>query len=336
MNVSAATDRLRRVLVVTILLVLLGAGSAAACWTAQARVEAGAEAASIGLEQSLLLEEGTSPLAGTYSAENLMLAGSVSIANTGTREAIYSLAVHPGSATSSALPAALRITAAPVSSAQECSPRAPLDSARTGILEGGAVLEGEVGAGASITVCVQTSLTAADHAALADGQLELMITSSLAYAKAAHWQIQADQAMSIIQAVEAAPPVEDTLEEMICRADGPWEPQLEFSREENEKDRNPIKYRMFISPASHPEKRIPLAYKPTKGWYTVVHLSNTASEMKELVGSEHGGYGNAWLHVEKKLPGRTDWTPAAQGKFHTTPTTPEDANAMGVYCGWQG
>src|SRR5699024_8084247 len=105
--------------------------------------------------------------------------------------------------------------------------------------------------------------------------------------------------------------------------------------EEVEKDRNPVKYRMSIAHADSPDERIELTGQPTDGWYTVVHLRNTSREVTQLVTSNSGGYGNAWLYVEKKPPGRSGWEPAAQGTFHTTPTVPGAGDVTGVHCGWQ-
>lgn len=335
MSLSAVLHRVRRLAVATLLLVLLGAGSAAAYWTTQASLESRATAATVGLEQSLTLTDGASPLAGTYSAENLALAGTVTITNTGSRAAEYTLAIGPGSASSPALPAAVQVAAAPVADALDCSPGATLSGARTGTLETGVTLRGELGVGVTATVCVQTSLTSAAHATLPDGTLELAMTSSLAYAQAAQWQIAADQVMTVTQSVQAAAPVDPGVEAMTCLQDGPWEIQLGFSPEEVEKDRNPVKYRMFIAHADSPDERIELTGQPTDGWYTVVHLRNTSSEVTQLVTSNSGGYGNAWLYVEKKLPGRSGWEPVAQGTFHTTPTVPGAGEVTGVHCGWQ-
>lgn len=335
MTLSAMTDRLRRLAVVTLLLVLLGAGSAAAYWTAQATAHSRATAASVGLEQALQTTGGSSPLAGTYSAEQLALAGTVTLTNTGSRAAEYTLDVAPGPASSPTLPAAVQIAAAPVTRALDCSPQAALSGARTGTLGAGLSLRGELDAGATATVCVQTSLTAAAHATLPDGTLELAMTASLEYAKASQWQLTADRAMTVTQTVKAAAPVETGVETMTCRVDGPWEPQFAFSPEKNEKDRNPIKYRMFIAHAKSPDERIQLTNQQTQGWYTVVHLPNSSSEVKQLISSRSGGYGNAWLYVEKRLPGKSDWAPVAQAKFHTTSTIPGVGSATGVYCGWQ-
>lgn len=152
MTLSAMTDRLRRLAVATLLLVLLGAGSAAAYWTAQATAHSRATAASVGLEQALPLTGGSSPLAGTYSAEELALAGTVTITNTGSRAAEYTLEVAPGQASSPVLPAAVQIAAAPVTRALDCSPQAAQSGARTGTAEVGLSLHGELAAGATATV----------------------------------------------------------------------------------------------------------------------------------------------------------------------------------------
>ena len=336
MTLSAMTDRLRRLAVATLLLVLLGAGSAAAYWTAQATAHSRATAASVGLEQALPLTGGSSPLAGTYSAEQLALAGTVTITNTGSRAAEYTLEVAPGLASSAALPAAVQIAAAPVARALDCSPQAALSGARTGNAGAGLSLHGELAAGATATVCLQTSLTAAAHASLPAGTLELAMTSSLEYARASQWQLTADRAMSVTQTVKPAPPAEPEAKTMTCRVDGPWEPQLAFTSPNGKKDasyRDQVQYRMFIAHADTPKARIALPNTSTTDWYTAVHLSNTSSTVKKLTASS--GHGNAWLYVEMKLPGTSDWAPVATGKFHTTPTVAQDRNATGVYCGWQ-
>src|SRR5699024_1756266 len=235
----------------------------------------------------------------TYSAENLALAGTVTITNTGSRAAEYTLTIAPGPASSPALPAAVQIAAAPMAGALDCSPGATLNGARTGTLATGLTLRRELGAGATATAAVQTSPTPAAHA------------------------------------TPRRRPRRPGGGAMHCLQGGAWEVPLGFPPEEGEKGRHPVKDRMFLPPGGSPDERIELTSQPTDGWYTVVHLRNTSSEVTQLVTSNSGGYGNAWLYVEKKLPGRSGWEPAAQGTFHTTPTVPGAGDVTGVHCGWQ-
>src|SRR5699024_12612959 len=133
-------------------------------------------------------------------------------------------------------PSGVQYAAASMAGAVAWRRGATLSRACRGTLETGLPLHGALGAGATATVCVQTSRTSAAHATLPDGTLELAMTSSLAYAQAAQWQIAADQAMTVTQSVQAAAPVDPGVEAMTCLQDGPWEIQLGFSPEEVGKD----------------------------------------------------------------------------------------------------
>lgn len=326
--------RARWIAVLTALLLLIGTSSAAAYWAATAGVQAEASAADVGLEQELLLtgEPPISPLSGTYAAENSTLAGAVSITNTGTRAADYTLTVRKGSSGNSDLAGAIQVAATPVTSSEKCTPGALLAGATIGALPLTIEGTGKIEAGTSSIVCVETSLAADDISRFADQQVELEISTALEYAAEEQWKIGTDQAMPIAQVVEADPVA--GVEQMFCAMDGPWELQLGFTGENEQPSKEAVQYRAFIAHANQPDVKLPLSNTQTTGWHTRVHISNTNADVTALVNSDHGGHGNAWVYVEKKFPEDADWTPEAQGKFHITPTTPEDKNAKGVYCGW--
>lgn len=326
--------RVRWISVLVALVLLVGTGTASAYWAATARVDTDVSAADVGLEQKLLLtgEAPDSPLSGTYTADNSTLAGVVSITNTGTRAAGYTLTVRGAPSGNSNLTAAIQVAAAPVTSTEKCTPGATLAEPTSGALP--LTVEGKekIEADATVVVCVLTSLAASDLSRFADQRVELEISTALEFAAAEQWRIGADRAMTVVQSVEADPFA--GVEQMFCAVEGPWEPQLGFTGESEGPAKDAVRYRAFIAHANQPDAKLPLRHSQTTGWHTRAHISNTDADVSALVNSEHGGYGNAWVYVEKTLPGDAGWTPEARGKVRITPSTPEDKNAKGVYCGW--
>ena len=198
-----ARSRLSLVAGLTAFLTLVGGGGALALWSTSASVNSTASAATTGLTQAL---QAGDTLKVTYSASVLGAAGAVTIANTGSRSASYALAITAASTTIAALPAAVSVAAAAVASVAACTTSAALTSPTTGVLSTTTAVTptGTVAAGASVVVCVKTSMTATNVTTYADGSLQLSLQSSLAYGTGpGQWAVTAT-AVQVQQKVASA------------------------------------------------------------------------------------------------------------------------------------
>lgn len=164
----------------TAFLTLVGGGGALALWSTSATVTSTAGAATTGLTQTL---QSGDTLKVTYSSTVLAAAGAVTIANAGSRAATYSLAIKAASPTIAALPAAVSVSAAAVASVAACTTSATLTTPTTGVLSTTTAVtpSGSIAAGASVVVCVKTSMTATNVNTYADGSLQLSLQSALSY-----------------------------------------------------------------------------------------------------------------------------------------------------------
>jgi hypothetical protein len=318
--------RLRIVLTLALTLMLIGTAAASAYWTATTQVDGAASAASVGLEQNA---DGAAGLATTYSAENLTAAGSITIKNVGSRDAAYTLdVVAERVATAASFANSLQVIAAPVSALEGCTDGAALAGAHSGGLP--FALEGTIAAGETLVLCVQTSLEAQPLAELGWQELELSLSSTLVYAEGEAWAV-GSPAYSVRQNVEEA--AVDYGATMTCgsKSDAPWYVEQTFP--ENTGLQGRTTYRVYLARESTPTERV--AYRnPPRGWDTVVRFHHNSSEVSGFVRSPHGGYGNAWVFVEKQVKGSSEWTPAAVGKVRFLD---HDGNHPGTYinCGWR-
>lgn len=318
---------LRWIAVLATLLLVAGTGAASAYWTAQAQLSAAASAATIGIEQQLLPDPQTSALSTTYSAENLIAAGAVSIENTGSREATISLDVRAASPNSTGLTSALRVAIAPVASEAQCIPGAELAGTTTGALP--LTYEGELAAGASIVLCVQTSLTPGDAAARGGEQAELTLASTLAYGADGAWTLHgpAERVMQHVEQPEKDPFAD--AEPMICSGND-WYVEMRFSLPSQENQLQGVEYRTFLAHEETPGVRTTFPARDLSAYHTTVQLPGTS--VRPFVESEDGGIGNTWVYVEQRFAGDHAWTPAAVGRFSTSNTSTGDVL---VHCGWQ-
>lgn len=180
--------RLRAIVVLSVFFSLVAGTGAFAYWGASDRVEASASSATVGQTQS------ATSLNHVYNAVNHTVAGSVTIENTGSREATYALVLAAKQATQADLPAAISIRVAPVTDAESCTPEAELESPTTGTfsLDGSFEVSGAIEAAGTVVLCVQTSMTPADSAALANESAEFTLRTGLDYAASDGWQTTAD------------------------------------------------------------------------------------------------------------------------------------------------
>lgn len=177
------TARAKLVAAVTALLIVLGAGSAAAYWTASAQLDGTAKAAQPKLSQIDTL----SGLAKEYTAGALTTAGTTVIRNDSTAPArSYTLTVDAPSSTR--LSAALTVSISEVDDAAKCRPDAILPALAKGRLPLKLVAQRNFpGEGSSVILCVQTSLPANDVFLYGGERAGITVISSLSYAAGDKW-----------------------------------------------------------------------------------------------------------------------------------------------------
>src|SRR5699024_210309 len=141
----------------------------------------------------------------TYTADALTHSRTVSLTNTGSRAAGYTLTVRPATSATTGLPAAVRVVAAPVAARQDCTPQKRLEHAGTGTLARSVDVTGQVSAGSTVELCVQTSLEAAGVRTFADAQLAFELTTTLTYADAEQWTLRGPSPMTVAQRVAPDP-----------------------------------------------------------------------------------------------------------------------------------
>lgn len=185
--------RVRLIALVSVVLVVAGGGGAAAYWSGQAQLQAQAGTATTGVRAAVLPTATTSPLIATYTAGHTRSAGALQIQNAGSRSATLEVAVSAESPSVAGLPASIGVAMAPVATEAACTAQATLASPTTGQLSTAASITftGTIAAGASVVVCVQTTLPAQSQASFADGQVTLVLAPSLRYAAAAAWTVAA-------------------------------------------------------------------------------------------------------------------------------------------------
>lgn len=189
-----ATKRLGLIAAGTALLMLIGGTGAFAYWFASSQLAVSGSSATVGIEQVVHpAGDSQTPLAATYSASALTAAGAVSITNTGSREAVYSLALQAASATEPSLPGAIIVAVAPVANEAMCTPDAALSDPVTGALsaESAVTATGEAAAGATVILCVQTSISAATAAEHQGEELSITLQSLMEYAPYDAWRLGA-------------------------------------------------------------------------------------------------------------------------------------------------
>jgi hypothetical protein len=215
------TDRLKLVAAVTALLILIGAGSAAAYWTAAAQLDGKASAARTQVSQMDDLDD----LAIEYTAGALTTAGTTTIRNDGTAPGRYTLTV--AAKMSTALARALTVSISEVATAEECAPESLLSPLVEGSLSPSDLrlsAEGDLAAdgadGDTVILCVRTSLPTQAVFLLGDEQANISVTSSLSYADGEQWTVSPSEEVggTILQSV-AGDPVDDSTR-MTCERNG--------------------------------------------------------------------------------------------------------------------
>jgi len=182
--------RLAAVAGLTAFLVLAGGGAAAGLWVAHTPLGVQAGAASTGIGQSgdlsglnVVYDEA----AGVYAA-----AGAVTLTNTGSRAASYSLTATAVDPSVPNLPGAVSIAVGSVPGAGSCSSTATLGAPASGNLASPFVYDSsgsamQLAAGQSVVLCVQTSLSPSVIEYYGATSLSIAIHGALRYAAGSAW-----------------------------------------------------------------------------------------------------------------------------------------------------
>ncbi|MER7795864.1 hypothetical protein [Microbacterium sp. NPDC096154] len=281
--------RLRRSPLITALVVVLtlvGGGGAAAFWSAQARLDGTANAATVGVTQKLLPEGQKSPLAMTYSGTALQAAGAVSIVNRGSRAASYTATVAADATkTSAALRSGIRVWVEPVSHVSACTPQSPPADAVT--LDNRVTAVGQIGASSTtqtesqVILCVRTAISPGTLISEGGQRAELTVQSQLTYAPGEDWTVTTEAA-ALTQDVAA-------LSHMRCE-----EPLLSASARLTFSQASGATYRVFVAPAGAPDAREQVQNPSIQSGRLTLRHANFPSPN-----------GNFWVTVERVDAGGT-------------------------------
>lgn len=169
-------SRMSLLAVFTVVLTLVGSGAAIGLWSSSTTLGSTAKAATVGITQTVAA---TPTLTTTYSSTALKAASPITLVNTGNRSATYSLALLAASTTDAALPAAISIATGVVAATTDCT-TATLTSPTTGAFSTTTAFTatGSFAAGASVILCVQTSMTATATSTYAQKSLTFSIAST--------------------------------------------------------------------------------------------------------------------------------------------------------------
>ena len=171
---------------------LLGtSGVAYALWSASASLTSTAGTATVTVSQAL----SASTLAKTYTSSDLIAVGVVTVTNTGTRSGTYSLAVA-GTSTSTAFRSAINV----VVGTGTCSTTSTLAGTVTGTMAATVTKTGTLAAGASVALCVRTSISAANVAANPGVSLAGTATTSISVGT---WNANAATSIAFTQSIAA-------------------------------------------------------------------------------------------------------------------------------------
>jgi len=171
------TSRLAVIAGIVTFAVLAGTGTSYALWSATAQVSSTAKAATVSLTQTVAP---SSTLGVTYTSSLLAAAGAVTVTNTGTRSSAWSLGVTGASTNSTTFPGLVGLSMGIVSATSGCTTSTTLTSPVTGVFGSSAVsIAGTVAAGASVIVCLKTSITAANVAANVSKSVVATVTSTV-------------------------------------------------------------------------------------------------------------------------------------------------------------
>jgi hypothetical protein len=184
--------RLLLTLALSAVLALTGAGVSYALWTTSATVGSTASTATVTVGHALT----GSSLAVTYGPTTTAAVGVITVTNTGTRNGSYSLALSATSASSTMRAA----TTVEIGTAATCTTAATLSGAVTGSFAATVTKTGTIAAGASVALCVRTSMSAANISANASASLAASAATSITVGT---WSASAAAPITFAQSVAA-------------------------------------------------------------------------------------------------------------------------------------
>lgn len=167
-------------------------GVAFALWSANANLTSTASTATVTVSQAL---GSGATLARTYTSSDLVGVGVVTVTNTGTRSGTYSLAIG-GTSTSTSFPAAISV----VIGEGTCTTTSALTSTANGTMAAAVTKTGTLAAGASIALCVRTSITAANVTANSGASLAGTAVTSITVGT---WSASAATSIAFTQSIAA-------------------------------------------------------------------------------------------------------------------------------------
>ncbi|MGV8969688.1 MAG: RICIN domain-containing protein [Microbacteriaceae bacterium] len=176
---------------ITVFLLLAGTGVSYAWWQATTNASSTSSGATVSASQAL---SGTPGLAHTYSAAAPVAAGVITVTNTSSRNATYTTTLNATSLSGTLRPA----VAVAVGTATTCTTTATLGSPVTGSFGGAVTYTGSLAAGASVALCVRTSMTAAAITANSSATLTAAATTSVLVGT---WTATAPQTVTFAQSV---------------------------------------------------------------------------------------------------------------------------------------
>jgi hypothetical protein len=185
--------RLAGIAGVTTLLLLVGSTAAYALWSASGTAGSTATTASVGVAHAL----SSSTLAVSYSSTTTAAVGVVTVTNTGSRDGTYSVALSASSASSTLSPA----VTVEIGVAASCTVGATLSSVVSGTFATTVTKSGAITAGASVVLCIRTSMTAASISTNPSTSLTATIASSVLIGT---WTATASPALGFVQSVAAS------------------------------------------------------------------------------------------------------------------------------------
>lgn len=171
---------------------LTGATVSYALWSTSVTTGSTASTATVTVGHAL----SGSTLGVTYSSTTTSAVGVVTVTNTGTRSGTYALALTATS-TSSTVRAA---TAVEIGTATSCTTTATLSGAVTGTFAAAVTSTGTIAAGASVALCVRTSMTASNVSSNTSATLSASAASSITVGT---WSASAAAPITFTQSVAA-------------------------------------------------------------------------------------------------------------------------------------
>lgn len=176
----------------TAVLALTGASVSWALWATSATVGSTASTATVTVGHALT----GSTLAVTYSATTTAAVGVITVTNSGTRSGTYSLALTATSASATMRAA----TTVEIGTAASCTTTATLTGAVSGNFSAAVTKTGTLAAGASVALCVRTSMSLVNIAANASASLSATAATSIAVGT---WSASAATPITFTQNVAA-------------------------------------------------------------------------------------------------------------------------------------